>query len=225
MTPQSGYDSETAAWPCACGCVRMYVWVGMWVCVCVRTCSMRPGAHMHVRLCAQFDSGALWVCHTLETDNTNILTSSAQRKIRQRHFHSQEFNCDTDLRFDCTGVAGASRWLDSEGLLKSGMGQDGGHLSLNLHHFIDLWNTPTPDVIWIQCMSRRHWAVLVQCDLQTLNVYWESNGKLSSAPVMPPLYMTWQGLALPLGTLNRRYVIETNLKSPVEEEEQVREDQ
>lgn len=61
----------------------------------------------------------------------------------------------TDLRFACTGLAGASRWLESEVRHKSGMVQDGGHLSINLHHFTDLWNTPTPDIIWIQCMSRR----------------------------------------------------------------------
>lgn len=121
-------------WMCAYVCLSGYVSV----CVCVRTCSMRPGAYMRVRPCAQLDSGALWVCHTLETDTTHILTSSAQRKIRQRHFHSQEFSCDTDLRFDCTGLAGASRWLESEVLCKSGTGQDGGHLSINLHHFIDL---------------------------------------------------------------------------------------
>lgn len=71
---------------------------------------------------------------------------------------------------------------------------------------------------------RRHWAVLVLQHQQTLKVYWQSNWKLSSTPVMFPLYMTWQGLVLPLGTLNRRYVAETNLKSPVMPK-QVRENQ
>lgn len=56
--------------------------------------------------------------------------------------------------------------------------------------------------------------ILIQ-NIQTMKVYWQSNWKLSSAPVMPPLYMTLQFLVFPLGTLNKRYVAETNLKSPV----------
>ena len=60
-----------------------YVCLSGYVSVCARTCSTRPGAHVCVGLCVPW---ALWVCQTLQTDTTNILTSSASRQIRQRYF-------------------------------------------------------------------------------------------------------------------------------------------
>lgn len=123
MTPRSGYDSKTAAWPCVHECVRMYLWVGMWVSKCAKTCSNCTGAHMHMWLCAL---RVPWVCHILKTDITNIVTSSAQRKKKkeidtERHFHILELNWDTDLRSDSTGPTGSSRWLEREVFHKSGM--------------------------------------------------------------------------------------------------------
>ncbi len=167
MTPQSGYDSETAAWPCVCGHVCMYVWTDM-LSVWERTFSMRLSAHVHVRLGAQSDSGALWVWHTLQSDTKSTLMSSARSKLRQILFHVQDLSCNTDL-FDSTGAAtGFSRLLASKVLFKPGMGQDGGQLSINLHHLIGLWNAPTSHIIRFQWISCRHWAVLVLQDLQTL---------------------------------------------------------
>lgn len=104
--------------------------------------------------------------------------------------------------------------LESEVFHKPGMCQDAGQLSIYLHHFINLLNLYTFYIIESTGYVQKTFVLVLQ-NLQTLNVYWQSNGKLSSTPVMLPLYMTWRGLALPLGTLNRRYVAETNLKSPV----------
>lgn len=120
---------------------------------------------------------------------------------------------DTDLRFDSTGPR-TSRWLESEVLRKPWMGQDAGYLSIHIHHRISLWHTHLTsfNIQWIYRRYLKDGPVLQ--DLLTLNVYWQSNWKLSSTPVMLPLYMTWQALLLPLATLNRRYVAETNLKSP-----------
>ncbi|TNN71218.1 hypothetical protein EYF80_018566 [Liparis tanakae] len=38
---------------------------------------------------------------------------------------------------------GLTRWLKSEVFRKSGLGQDGGQLAIDLHHIIDLWNKLT----------------------------------------------------------------------------------
>lgn len=138
--------------------VRVDVCVCMfeWVCVCVRTCSMRSWCARVCEYVHSLDRRALWVCHThLKLIGQTHWPLVLKEKIRRTHFHIQEFSCDTDLRFDCAGLTGASRWLASEVLLKSGMGQDVGHLSINLHHFIGLWNTHTSDIVCIQCISWR----------------------------------------------------------------------
>lgn len=73
----------------------------------------------------------------------------------------------TDLRFDSTGLTGASCWLESEVLFKSGLGQNACNLSINSYHFIALWNTHPSDIICTQkLLSCSHIAAFT--DLESI---------------------------------------------------------
>lgn len=60
MTPQSGYDSKTAAWPCACECVHMCVRVCAFECVCVYVYEQEIEACFPVHTCVTMCTVRQW---------------------------------------------------------------------------------------------------------------------------------------------------------------------
>lgn len=196
-------------------CICVFECVRLSVCVCVCVWARNRGMFPSTHVCDYVHSKTVGLSGCVTHFKPQTHWPLVLKEIKQRQFQIQEFSTEeaVTLTLGLTPQGPPSGWK-----VKS---------CANLEWVKMLATSPSTSTTSLACELQPHLtsvlvqetittvAVLMLQELQTLKVFWLSNWKLSVTPVILPLYMTWCGLVSPLGTLNRRYVAETNLKSPV----------